>query len=304
MILAAGLTVGDLRVRELGERSRIEVDTTLVAELQARPRCSTLPWASCARAGGPKSSSTRAAFAAARCTSCRCWCCVERCRCPAHQRRRERGFGVGRLSVKTAWLDATQGLAGDMLLGACVDAGVPLAALQQAVDGLRLPERVELSAEQVLRAGLAATQVHVRVERGHRQRPLAEVLRLLAAGELPPLTAQRAARVFTLLGEAEARVHGVGLEHVHFHEVGALDALADVVGAVTGLIHLGVERLVVSRLTLGSGRTRSAHGELPVPVPAVLALVSAAGAPVTGGPVELELATPTGVALAVGLADG
>jgi len=203
---------------------------------------------------------------------------------------------------RVGWLDASSGVSGDMLLGACVDAGVPIDFLQATIDRLGLPERVALTAEPVTRAGLGGTRVHVEVAESHHHRRLGDVLPLLDA--LEPPVRDRATAVFRTLAEAEAAVHRVSPDEVEFHEVGALDSIADVVGAVAGVHQLGLDRLVCSPISLGGGRVRAAHGSLPVPVPAVLELLRAAGAPSAGGPVERELATPTGVALVVTLADG
>ncbi|MDH2416972.1 nickel pincer cofactor biosynthesis protein LarC [Nocardioides sp. CER19] len=205
-------------------------------------------------------------------------------------------------STRVGWLDAGSGVSGDMLLGACVDAGVPVEVLQQAVDRLGLPERVALSAEQVTRAGVGGTRVFVEVDETRHHRRLGDILALLEALE-PPLR-ERAAAVFRALAAAEAAVHRVSTDEVEFHEVGALDSIADVVGAVAGLHWLGLDRLVCSPIALGGGRVRAAHGSLPVPAPAVLELLRGAGAPSLGGPIDRELATPTGVAVLVTLADG
>jgi uncharacterized protein (TIGR00299 family) protein len=206
------------------------------------------------------------------------------------------------MSGRVGWLDAGSGVSGDMLLGACVDAGVPLDVLQGAIDRLRLREPVVLTAEQVTRAGLGGTRVVVQAPESSHHRRFGDVVALLEV--LDPPVRDRAIAVFRTLADAEAAVHRVPPEEVEFHEVGALDSIADVVGAVTGLHRLGLDRLVCSPLALGGGRVRAAHGSLPVPVPAVLELLRRCGAPAVGGPVERELATPTGVALVVTLADG
>jgi uncharacterized protein (TIGR00299 family) protein len=203
---------------------------------------------------------------------------------------------------RTGWLDASGGISGDMLLGACLDAGAGLDVLQRAIDGLRLPERIVLTAERVQRGGLAAVRVLVTAEETSRARTLADILDLLGSADLDDTVRRQAAEVFRALAEAEARVHGQSVSAVHFHEVGALDSLADVVGSVAGLHALGIERLACSPIALGGGRIGTAHGTIPVPGPAVLELLRAAGAPGAGGPVDLELATPTGVAVAVTLA--
>ena len=203
---------------------------------------------------------------------------------------------------RVGWLDAGSGVSGDMLLGACVDAGVPIEVPQSAIHALGLPEQIVLTASPVTRAGLGGTHVRVEVPPAQHHRRLGDVLALLEPLEEPVRT--RAAAVFRTLATAEAAVHRVAPDEVHFHEVGALDSIADVVGAVAGLHWLGLDRLVCGPIALGGGRVRAAHGSLPVPVPAVLELLRTAGAPSHGGPVERELATPTGVALALTLADG
>jgi uncharacterized protein (TIGR00299 family) protein len=193
------------------------------------------------------------------------------------------------------WIDAQAGASGDMLLGALVGAGVPLEVLQADVDQLGLD--VALTSEGVTRAGLAATKVTVQAaglaaEKAHdTHRTWADVRTLLEQLPEPVLPLE----VFRRLAEAEAAVHGIAPDEVHFHEVGALDALADVVGVCAGFRHLGLERVVSSPVSLGSGSTRGAHGPLPVPTPAVLQLLE--GAPVKAGRAPYESTTPTGAAL-------
>lgn len=203
--------------------------------------------------------------------------------------------------MTVAWLDASAGVAGDMLLGALVDAGVPLPLLQQSVDAVA-PGAVRLTSQTVRRAGMRATKVGVDLLAGDPalERWVDLRARLEGAG-LPSGVSERALAVFARLAEAEARVHGIPADEVHFHEVGAWDSIADVVGVSAGLDHLGVASLTVSRVSLGSGRVQAAHGELPVPVPAVLEL--ARGWQVCSGG-EGELATPTGMAVVAALAQG
>lgn len=202
--------------------------------------------------------------------------------------------------TRIGWLDLGAGVAGDMLLGALVGAGVPLDTVRAALAPLDLP--ITLRAEEVRRGGLAAVRVVVEVpEEGQPHRTWADVRLLL--GRLPEPLRSTAAAVFAALARAEAAVHGVPEDEMHFHEVGALDAVADVVGVCAGLAALRLDEVVASPVTLGSGSVRTAHGVLPVPVPAVVALLAAAGAPGRGGPFEGEQATPTGVALVTVLAD-
>jgi pyridinium-3,5-bisthiocarboxylic acid mononucleotide nickel chelatase len=193
------------------------------------------------------------------------------------------------------WLDLSSGVSGDMLLGALVGAGVPLALMQAEIDRFELG--IELTVESVRRAGLAATRVHVLTsELRPPRRTLPDVQVLL--DRLTPPVAERAHRTFAALAEAEAEVHGIPVDEVHFHEVGALDALADVAGACTGLAALGLEQLVAGPLAVGGGTVRTEHGVLPVPGPAVTALLAGAGGVLVSDG-DVELATPTGTALTV-----
>jgi len=192
------------------------------------------------------------------------------------------------------WLDLAAGASGDMLLGALVDAGVPLEVPAAAVAALPV-EPVTLTTEAVTRHGLGATRVHVHAPPSDVHRTWADVRGLLAAAALPDAVRNGALTVFERLAVAEGRVHRVPADQVHFHEVGALDALADVVGVVAGFAHLGLDRLTASPVALGSGSARSAHGVVPIPGPAVLELL--AGVPVVAGPVPAETCTPTGAAL-------
>ncbi|MBB3086780.1 nickel pincer cofactor biosynthesis protein LarC [Geodermatophilus sabuli] len=192
------------------------------------------------------------------------------------------------------WLDLAAGASGDLLLGALVDAGVPLDVPAAAVAALPV-EPVRLTTEQVTRHGLGATRVHVSAPPSAHHRTWADVRQLLARADLAPAVRAGALAVFERLAVAEGRVHRVAPDAVHFHEVGALDALADVVGVVAAFEHLGLTRLTASSVALGSGSARSAHGVVPVPAPAVLELL--AGVPVHAGPVPAETCTPTGAAL-------
>jgi uncharacterized protein (TIGR00299 family) protein len=192
------------------------------------------------------------------------------------------------------WLDCSAGISGDMLLGALVDGCVPLARLQEAVDAVGV-EPVRLSAQDVTRAGIGACKVDVEVADDAAGRTWRDVRALLEQAPLDEPVRALALDVFARLAAAEASVHRVAVDDVHFHEVGALDAVADVVGCAAGLTSLGLSRLTASTVTVGSGTTRGAHGPLPVPPPAVVALL--AGAPVQAGPVAKEMTTPTGAAL-------
>lgn len=202
-----------------------------------------------------------------------------------------------------AWIDASAGVAGDMLLGALLDAGADRDAVQRAVDAV-VPGGVSLTVGTVTRAGLRALKAGVEVlvpDPPHRT--WRDVAAMLDAAALPEPIRRDAVTVFARLADAEAHVHGVAAEDVHFHEVGALDSIADVVGVCAALHDLGVTSVSAGEVALGSGRVRTAHGELPVPAPAVLELSrgwrvrsgDTANSGGSGG--SGELATPTGMAL-------
>jgi uncharacterized protein (TIGR00299 family) protein len=201
---------------------------------------------------------------------------------------------------RVVWIDATAGVSGDMLLGALLGAGVPLGVMAEAVEKVA-PGEVRLLEEQVHRGGLAAIRCHVEVADTGTHRTWRDVELLLAGAGLHEDVRSLAHDVFARLAEAESTVHGMPVGDVHFHEVGALDAIADVVGVCAGLVHLDVRLVVVSSVSVGGGTVQTAHGRLPVPPPAVVELLR--GVPSSGGPVDLELCTPTGAALVTTLAD-
>jgi uncharacterized protein (TIGR00299 family) protein len=198
------------------------------------------------------------------------------------------------------WLDLAAGASGDMLLGALVDAGVPLEAVADAVAALPV-EEVRLDTESVTRHGLGATRVHVHAPDSPHHRTWPDVRAILAGAALAPAVRDGALAVFERLAVAEGRVHRISPDEVHFHEVGALDALADVVGVIAGFAHLQLTRLAASPVALGSGSARGAHGVVPIPGPAVLELLQ--GIPVVAGAVPAEMCTPTGAALVAQLVD-
>lgn len=206
--------------------------------------------------------------------------------------------------TRIAYLDCFAGISGDMLLGALLDAGLDASALSAELGRLGVAGWV-LRAERVSRSGIAATKAHVELtEASQPHRRLPDILALISASSLIPGDKQRATAVFERLADAEARVHGVERDAIDFHEVGALDAIIDVVGGVIGLRLLGIEQLYCSALPAGGGTARSAHGALPVPAPATLELVAMAGAPLaaSSGDRAMEMVTPTGAALATVLA--
>jgi uncharacterized protein (TIGR00299 family) protein len=205
------------------------------------------------------------------------------------------------LSRRIGWLDCASGASGDMLLGALVAAGVPLDVISAAVDAVA-PEQLTLRAEPVKRSGLAAQHVQIDGTDSTHHRTWADVRELLDAADLDAHVRERAHDTFRRLAEAEAKVHDTTPDSIHFHEVGALDAIADVVGVCAGLAHLELDALHASPVAVGSGFVRAAHGKLPVPVPAVVELLAKEGVPSYAGEIEPgtpvgELCTPTGAAL-------
>ncbi|MHB8377276.1 MAG: nickel pincer cofactor biosynthesis protein LarC [Dehalococcoidia bacterium] len=207
--------------------------------------------------------------------------------------------------TRIAYLDCFSGISGDMLLGTMLDAGLELHALRAELAKLRV-DGWTLRAERVQRAGITATKAHVDLagtpQQPHRRLP--DVLRILDASSLPAADSARARDVFRRLAAAESRVHGVAPDEIEFHEVGALDAIVDIVGGVVGLRLLGVEQVYCSALPVGGGTVRGSHGLLPAPAPATLALLAAARAPLapSSGDRPMELVTPTGAALVATLA--
>ncbi|MGH3505410.1 MAG: nickel pincer cofactor biosynthesis protein LarC [Nocardioidaceae bacterium] len=191
-------------------------------------------------------------------------------------------------------MDAASGASGDMLLGALIDARADQAAIGEAVAAVA-PEAAAISSEHVQRGALAACRVYVDVADSSTHRGLSDVVELISAASIAPEVARHASAVFTRLAEAEASAHGVGVDEVHFHEVGALDAIADIVGVCAGFTNLGLERLWCGPIAVGSGSVWTAHGKLSVPPPAVALMLR--GVPTYAGPVATELCTPTGAAL-------
>ncbi len=203
-----------------------------------------------------------------------------------------------------AYLDTPSGISGDIFLGCLVDAGWPLADLRATVEALNLPAGSwRVCARTVMRGGLRATLVDVDVAEDNAQRHLADVQKIIEAAELPAGVKRRARGVFTRLAAAEAHIHDTTPDTVHFHEVGALDAVIDIVGVCAGLYALGIEPLCASALPLGPGWTDSMHGRLPLPAPATLELLAAVGASTVPAPGPGELVTPTGAALLAELAE-
>ncbi len=200
------------------------------------------------------------------------------------------------------YFDCFSGISGDMALGALLDAGLPLDALRAELAKLDVAGWA-IEAERGARRYLAGTRALVHAPEQPAHRHLADVRAIIEASALASEVKERSIRVFTLLAEAEGQVHGISAEEVHFHEVGALDAIVDIVGVVAGLALLGIDAVYASPLPLGSGWVHTAHGLLPLPAPAVLALLATVGAPTIPDDSSAELVTPTGAALLAGLAE-
>jgi uncharacterized protein (TIGR00299 family) protein len=240
--------------------------------------------------------------------------------------------------MRIAYLDCFSGISGDMLLGAMVDAGVPLDLLQQTATRLNVGARFE--ARKVMRGGITGTKVDVLTgepsashthdhahkhdhahshghdhspshtrphdhahehthdhehNHSHEHRSLSTILAIIAAAPLAPDVKERASRAFRLLGEAEAAIHSIPVEQVHFHEVGAVDTIVDIVCAAAGAAHLAIDRWIASPLNVGSGTVECAHGTIPVPAPATLKLLG--DAPVYAAGLPMERVTPTGATI-------
>ena len=206
--------------------------------------------------------------------------------------------------MKIAYFDTFSGAAGDMIVGALLDAGLPLDELRAELAKLPL-EGYSVSAERVVKNGLACTKFDVQLAEptghGHAHRRLPDVVALIDAASLATAVKDKAIRVFMRLAEAEAAVHGTAVDEVHFHEVGAVDAIVDIVGAAAGLERLGVVTLLSGPLRFGTGTIQAQHGTLPVPAPATARL--AEGFPVEHTGIRAELTTPTGAAILTALAD-
>lgn len=203
--------------------------------------------------------------------------------------------------MKTLYFDCFAGASGDMILGALVDAGVdPLALTEQlqllGVGGWKI------DFDKVDRSGISATYARVHTAHEHAHRHLSDILKIIYDSRLGQSVKDRAARIFSLLAEAEARVHNQPIEKIHFHEVGALDAIIDVCGAAIGFELLGIKQFISSPLRVGTGMTEMAHGRFPIPPPAVAELLK--GKPIYAGDIEGEFVTPTGAAIISAVCEG
>ena len=195
--------------------------------------------------------------------------------------------------MRIAHFDCFSGISGDMVLGALIDSGIPAEVIRKALDSLGLP--IELEVEKVKRCGFAATKATVHAADQEDYRFLPDVEAILAKSSLTPKQLELATSIFRKVAVAESTVHGISLDRVHFHEVGALDSIADILGAAVGLDRLGVDRFSSSPVPTGTGTVKGAHGIMPVPTPGTLELLK--GVPLAPSQVEFELTTPTGAAI-------
>jgi uncharacterized protein (TIGR00299 family) protein len=204
--------------------------------------------------------------------------------------------------MQIAYFDCFAGASGDMILGSLMDAGLELDQLKAELAKLHLTH-YDLQIKKVVKKGIGGCQALVVVDEDHHHqhhRHLADIKNIIAQSDLEDSIRQRSIAIFTRLAEAEAKVHRTGIEQIHFHEVGAMDAIIDVVGAVAGIAALGIQKIFCSPLHLGSGTVECAHGTLPIPAPATAELVK--GKPVYSTGVLGELLTPTGAAILTTLA--
>jgi pyridinium-3,5-bisthiocarboxylic acid mononucleotide nickel chelatase len=201
-------------------------------------------------------------------------------------------------SLRHAYFDCFSGISGDMVLGALVDAGADLRAIEAELRKLGL-EAWSISATKVKRGEIFATHVKVETSEGHHHRGLSIILQRIENAKLAPRAGARATKIFTRLAEAEAKVHQQPIEQVHFHEVGAVDSIVDIVGAAIGFELLGIDEFACSAFDVGAGQVKTAHGMLPVPAPATAELLK--GAPMFTSGIAKELVTPTGAAIATTL---
>jgi hypothetical protein len=203
--------------------------------------------------------------------------------------------------MKIAYFDCFSGISGDMILGALIDAGVKAVDLEAGLDKLELTG-YQLEVSPVIKGCIQGTKVEVRLSaKTQPMRKLAHIRQLIAHSSLTAGIKDKACDIFQRLAEAEARVHGIAVDEVHFHELGALDTIVDVVGTLVGLDLLGIERVMASPINVGSGMVNTQHGKLPVPAPATLGLLK--GARIYSSGLDFELATPTGAAIITALAE-
>ncbi len=202
--------------------------------------------------------------------------------------------------MRAAYFNCFSGISGDMVLAALVDLGWPIKELERELNKLDLFD-YQIEAEKVAKQGIISTQIKIRIKEGKKERTLKNILSILDKSKLEEKIKERSRAIFIRLASVEAKIHGKDMQEVHFHELGGLDTIIDVVGAVAGMKYLGIEKVYSSSLPLGKGFLKCSHGTLPVPAPATLELLK--GVPVYGSNIEAELVTPTGAAIISTLAE-
>ncbi|GAG96806.1 unnamed protein product, partial [marine sediment metagenome] len=202
--------------------------------------------------------------------------------------------------MRAAYFDCFSGISGDMVLGALVDLGWPVKNLERELDKLDLFD-YQIEAKKVAKRGILSTQIKISAREEKKERTLEDILSILDKSTLEEKVKERSRAIFTKLASVEAKIHGKIPQKIHFHELGGLDTIIDVVGAVAGMNYLGVEKAYSSPLPLGKGFVKCSHGILPVPAPATLELLKEV--PVYGSDIEAELVTPTGAAIISSLAE-
>jgi hypothetical protein len=202
--------------------------------------------------------------------------------------------------MKLAYFDCPAGISGDMILGALVDCGVSIEEIKKGLALLPI-QGFEISAKRVNKIGLVSTQVEILVQDKVKERRLEEILTVIRESQLPEKIKEKALEVFQHIGSIEAGIHGLDVKKVHLHELGGLDTIIDVVGVFLGMEILKIDRVFASPLPLGTGYIKSAHGTIPLPAPATLALLE--GVPIVGSELKNELVTPTGAALLTSLVE-
>jgi len=202
--------------------------------------------------------------------------------------------------MRAAYFDCFSGISGDMVLGALVDLGLPVEKLKSELHKLNLFD-YQIETKKIAKRGILSTQIKVNVKEGKKERRLEDILSILEKSKLEEKVRELGKAIFTKLATAEAKIHGKDVQKIHFHELGGLDTIIDVVGAVAGMKYLGVEKVYSSPLPVGRGFVKCAHGILPVPAPATLELLKEV--PVYGSDIEAELVTPTGASIISSLAE-
>lgn len=196
--------------------------------------------------------------------------------------------------MKLLYFDCPMGISGDMFLASLIDLGVDRGLLLKELRKLKV-DRIDVAVGKELRHSISCTSFRVKLHESSLHRTFRDIKRIISGSALSPDVKKLSTGIFRIIAEAEGKVHGISADEVHFHEIGAMDSIIDIVGAAVALEAIGPERVICSPLPLGSGWTNTMHGKLPIPAPATLEILK--GAPVAPSPIEFELTTPTGAAI-------